>query len=540
MDKVHFQQGARGGECGRHDMRLISNTGYDDVFVYFPGIDEPGGWTLAEPAVYHVVRQSSGEVRVPGFFNISDDPKFLVFKAQGEMDYYLSLSDGHLHADAYDFLHSSMSDVLSGANPMVSGIIGYYEYSDNSLYLRFDTPCVVIIRLSPVDDGSLQRDSRLLFSNEPLEFAYDAHWIIDWAKRIDGSCWDVNGKVRYCKALSGTGRRDMLDHNLLPVWKRGVLACEVPCSEWLGSIGRFRDLFANAPEEDCSVVDSISVSGGSMGVARHFRFVYRTAYPGVYQFRCYGSGEAAVSIDGDVFYGEFDWERLFTFSKELESGFHEFDVFYWRDYYPSFSFQIGNGSGGFSLVNPVYVGNSCDMDVFAPFAELYGGEGALSMPGEYVHMTGDSELRSIAWNVHDECTLSMWLRFSGHEPGQEYPYAVLVGENGLVTIVRVSPDTLEIRCGFDPNGAISHVFSAGEWFNVCVAMTGRLLAYYFNIDENGYREYNYSGEFEKRYLVGSGAGSHPGEFDIGGIALVDRALKQYEVNSLAINMEPVK
>ena len=97
-------------------MKLIRNTEYDNIYTYFPGIDYPASWTLQNPAVYSYVKNSENvqQVNIPSFKYMSEEPKYLLFKAQGEVHYQLQSSGFNFNSAydifLYDYLHYKLKD----------------------------------------------------------------------------------------------------------------------------------------------------------------------------------------------------------------------------------------------------------------------------------------------------------------------------------------------------------------------------------------------------------------------------------------------
>lgn len=192
-------------------MRLITNSPHRKSVVYYPGVDFPYRWTASNPAVYHRVVLAGGYAEEPGAVGVSEEPRYMLFMAEGGVEYAMS-ADGErrLKVEAFDYL---------GVSKSLLGNITYRGFANGAIgggsWFVF-TPrgrMLVMARFMPLtpSDVFTQYDSyrkiRIRIDPEPLEFDYGTSRMVrDWAGRIDGSRWSVNGKSPASSSLSGIGR----------------------------------------------------------------------------------------------------------------------------------------------------------------------------------------------------------------------------------------------------------------------------------------------------------------------------------------------
>ena len=196
-------------------MRLVTNTPYNTVLASFHGIENPRGWSLDSPAVWHAVANSTignNTFNVPGSINISGSDKWLLFLAKGGITYTIERDQATgiiLRFRTYDYINTSRQSLSEDtAIPMHTGQVNY----GTPIGFSFDKTQYVIVRFDPMTErdvfepGSSQMTTRVSFSPKPISFSYDDKIIRDWAHRIDGTSWSAAGRLNRFDCLSEISR----------------------------------------------------------------------------------------------------------------------------------------------------------------------------------------------------------------------------------------------------------------------------------------------------------------------------------------------
>lgn len=194
-------------------MKLLTNKDYNSIFVYFPGIDFPAAWTLDNPAVYHYIKERS-ENRII-ITNLTMQGKYLLFKAQGGIKYslYASSNTSQYYSDSlkgyfYDYLNYSKDDVIYNVNFLKQFVIPSNNYDDEKkVEFSFNQSTYVLMKILPNNETALPESNKptksfnIYFNNLFLQFDYTSHWIRDWVNRVDGTTWDISGKLNTSNSL---------------------------------------------------------------------------------------------------------------------------------------------------------------------------------------------------------------------------------------------------------------------------------------------------------------------------------------------------
>lgn len=193
-------------------MKLLTNKHYNSIFTYFPGIDFPNAWTLENPAVFHYVKDNNYNRVLLSKFTLMSDVKYLLFKAERNINYAISAQsfnsnyyyyNNNLKVSFYDFLSFSKSDVEKDKNAIKNFVIK----SNYDNYFSFTYPTYILMKITPNNEDALSKHNStekryyLYFNNNLLQFDCNSHFIRDWTKKIDGTTWNVNGKLNSSNSL---------------------------------------------------------------------------------------------------------------------------------------------------------------------------------------------------------------------------------------------------------------------------------------------------------------------------------------------------
>lgn len=196
-------------------MKILTNKNYNSILSYFPGVDYPSGdsnsWSLDNPAVYFYVKDNiENKVELPKF-TMKSQAKYLLFKTYGKVEYQVFISsrnvfcNGNLKAYFYDYLDFLKVDVQKSQNylyqfdipPIIESsdeIKQFYDFS-------FDFPTYILMKIVCNNQESLNKNFTLNFNHPFLQFNYEAHWIRDWGKKVEGKAWNTNGKLNSSNSL---------------------------------------------------------------------------------------------------------------------------------------------------------------------------------------------------------------------------------------------------------------------------------------------------------------------------------------------------
>lgn len=183
-------------------MKLISNKNYNSTLSYFVGVDFPNKWEIDNPAIYYEVKDENNEFVVVPLFKLMSQSKYLLFKVADGINYKLYTSDWNQYFDQgiriyfYDYLNYKKEDVLKNQNYIYTN-----DNTSNQVSFEFQFPTYILMKISPTNEYSLNRNYYIYFSNPTLQFDYSDHWVRD-LKRVDGKSWNYNGKVNNLKSLS--------------------------------------------------------------------------------------------------------------------------------------------------------------------------------------------------------------------------------------------------------------------------------------------------------------------------------------------------
>ena len=195
-------------------MKLLTNKNYNSIFIYFPGVDYPNAWTLENPAVYHYVKDVNyNKITVN---NLTVQGKYLLFKAQGGIKYRVDAQSNNnqiyysnsLKAYLYDYFNYSKQDVLNNVRYIKEFVIPSTSNSDSKeSEFSFNQSTYVLMKILPNNETALpeknnpEKSFNVFFNNSFLQFDYHAHWIRDWVNRVDGTTWNINGKLNTANSL---------------------------------------------------------------------------------------------------------------------------------------------------------------------------------------------------------------------------------------------------------------------------------------------------------------------------------------------------
>ncbi len=219
-------------------MKLISNKSSDRFLRYFPEIDESATrWSQNSPAVCH-----GPSITVPKFESVSTDQRCFVFKVVAGSNCVMSVDMSHLqnfgnigfafNVKIYDYIRFEL---------IQTGRIGIARRSANEGWisipynLKVDTNVanvlladISIMTVDYIAQYCVERNVIINFSNPDdanvspvVDFDTSCHYVIDYPNAIDGSCWNMAGKVYRHKSLYDMGRRHFPYKNIPKGFVRG-------------------------------------------------------------------------------------------------------------------------------------------------------------------------------------------------------------------------------------------------------------------------------------------------------------------------------
>lgn len=186
-------------------MRLIKCNSQASLFNYFRGVDNPAGWTLESPAVWHEVKVLQHNIEFATFMLHSFlDEKFMLAKFSGGSAYEVrSYSDVRLLCKTYDYLNLLDNPALIDTPLHTFNM----EYVEGSQHISFAKDTLVLMAFSSEADFSLNVEIRVGFNLEPMQFVHGAGYYRDWRGGIGEGEWSVTGKLNSNYSLGQMGRR---------------------------------------------------------------------------------------------------------------------------------------------------------------------------------------------------------------------------------------------------------------------------------------------------------------------------------------------
>lgn len=535
-------------------MKLITNKKDNTVLQYFPQVDYPKNWQLSNPAVFQEVKNTSVNssqnqfedyedyVVIDKFVNLSQSPKYLLFKLAANLQYILYTDNNYsVNVFLYDYLQVSSRNIINKENYILQGIIG----GENTVYIRFNEPSIILMQIFPYDYYSLNNNIRLYFSEPPLNLQYDAHWQRDWKNKIDGTSWNITGKIYRQPNIVYQDRRHFYIFNKLQPYKRKkVYAYALKSNNFLGNIIQMKKMFSDITDDmfvqisDVYIQPEISFLGFTKNFIVKMKFLYFVKEKNIegQNFSFNGNGQIGVVIDNDK---NFYDENHLQINIQLNPGFHYFQIYY-NAPYDNYNFVFNILRYGYydQISNEdFYLTNNCDTDVYIPYNQIYKYADAYVLADGYLIMNEQASFTVYCRDITNMCTISMMLYFYANDTN--YPYVIMESDN--IIIQRINKTELHIRLKlYDQsvgdeslNELVVLECPSNIWHHLCLILTNTMISWYFDLNNNGYKDVNISESFifDNRYVFGKVNGNN-GNFLIYNVVFLKKALKQNEVNRL--------
>ena len=549
-------------------MKLVSNKPYDSLFVYFPGIDDIEGWTEQNPAVYHeICGHDDGDYVELRLSNYSQAPKYFVFRARGGVDHVMhSVGETRARVSLYDWLEYSSTDLASGSNALIDGTIG----GEDSIYIREETPITFLARVVPVQNDyySIDRTLRISFSNPPEPFDISPHFIRDWRNRIDGTCWNVAGKVRDCMRLSDIGRRSMPTMNVLEAWRHGVYAKAVEWNDMMGGTDGLKSIFEGDEnfvsygthrnisftyEDNAHYYDDgqtvqvkpFGLDGTPMAVRMETLLYSASRRRASFQFSGNGEFHAEVA-DSSMYKGFSQSSNAYLYDVQLEKGYNRVSIWYNSPKdgsKPRMSMLVDTGYGYYQYIQPnvLFLPNLFDLDESMPFEKVFEGAIVRMMyEDNYIGVPSNSDIPIDVGETPHGFTIGMMLRFPDAYNGL---HGVMHGRGIRISrweenLLRVERDGLQAPLDFQ--------IVPGRWHSLFLMMDDTMVSWYWDLETNGIENWNvhalsstdrlhlgYDGSFMDSPDT-RGRMSY-GTFDVMNIVVSDKIFRQGEINRIYQN-----
>ena len=536
-------------------MKLISNKPYDSLFVYFPSLEEASDWSEEKPFV------CTGErITTPRGFTSFGASFYFVFKVNGGIDYVLSSENDDVHARIllYDFLSYMSSDLRSGKNALVAGDVG----GGSAILVKMDSPTVLIARISPIenDNNSLYEAITVNFSNPLMQIDVAPHYVRDWSNRIDGTCWNVAGKVYDRRTLSDAERRHVPSINLLEAWKHGVYAKFIEWNDHMGGTDGLKWIFENCGDySDNDVYSNVSFTNdnssprvmespfgnGSIAVKME-TMLYSDLDTSAY-FSIFGNGECHVEIGEHSMYCEDLSSPCQMTDVALKKGYNHIKI-----WYNSNALLNGNSVGVVPMLlvqrgndylpsNMLFLPNGFDPDEYVPFEEVFRNAMLRVLyENEYITVPEQAVIPLTIGSAHHGLTVAMALRFPEQFSGL---YGVLHGRG--IRICRRQENKLYIEID-GVNGHIEFPITVNKWHSLFLMMDDTMICWYWDMNTNGIMNANlnvlssnddmYLGKDES-YVNDESTSDEfsSGTFDVMSIVISDKIFRQGEVNRIYEN-----
>ncbi len=251
-------------------MKLVTNKPYDTLFVHYPQLSASGDCTIESPGVWNLLKNPN-ENSCAFNFNVSSAYKYVLFKVIGGVDYVISCTDSNLEFFLYDYgdlIVDENKNILT--QPISSGILNWTSFG----LVNIEYSRTLLLAIKPVSYNYIGR-STVVLSEKSLDVELNEHWERDWQNRIDGTCWDVCGKVRQMQSLSEIGKRHLPVYSPCPVLCDGAHYC---CIDYLGqqinSVDDFENAFSNGKVVESGVCSNVMPIGSGEKLIRFDFLLY--------------------------------------------------------------------------------------------------------------------------------------------------------------------------------------------------------------------------------------------------------------------------
>lgn len=538
-------------------MKLISNKPYDSLFVYFPSLEETSDWSEEKPYV------CTGErITTPRGFTSFEASFYFVFKVNGGIDYVLSSENDDAHARIllYDFLSYMSSDLRDGKDALIDGEIG----GGSAILVKMDSPTVLIARISPIDgdSNSLYKAITVNFSNPLMKIDVAPHYVRDWSNRIDGTCWNVAGKVYDRRALSDAERRHVPSINPLEAWKHGVYAKAVEWNDYMGGTDGLKWIFEDCEDySDNDVYSNVSFTNdnsyssprvmeqpfGSGRIAVKMEtMLYSDSDTSVY-FRIFGNGECHIEIGENSTYCDDLSMSCYMTDVALKKGYNHIKIWYNSNVLvndnsvgvvPLLLVQCGND---YLPSNMLFLPNGFNPDEYISFDDVFRNAMVRVLyENEYVTVPEQTVIPLTIGNTPHGLTVAMALRFPEQFGGL---YGVLHGRG--IRVCRRQENKLYIEID-GVNGHLEFPITVSKWHSLFLMMDDTMICWYWDMNTNGIMNANinvlsrnddmYLGKDES-YINDDSTRDEfsSGTFDVMSIVISDKIFRQGEVNRIYEN-----
>jgi len=413
-------------------MKLVANKLYDTLFVYFPSLSLDWDYTIDKPGLWHLMRNDSNQATIR--FNLSSVYKYVLFGVEADLDYIITCY-GHDNWQAQydyaiydygDFELDQQRNILS--SPIETGILS--RNSSALVNLPYSRTLLLAIKPSYYDHTG---QALLSFSQATPTIQTSEHWERDWQQRIDGTSWDVSGKVNAVESLSDIGRRALPSVSALPILCDGVKYQIIQYSgQKISCVGDFENAFANSGVAEEGVIDFPKKVGEGTKIVKFDFLVYATA-DRYQEYSLTTWSECAFACNG---VRQF-WQSDGRIHWQLKQGFNKATLYV---------LQKDLSYNGTWLQVSAYVANLFNIDQRIDFSVL-NQDRLLFRAGLDLQPT---ILNSIRISKMGQYCLSFFVRTEPYENLTTY----YIMQSNQVSIMRYGEDELLVTAGNDASATM--------------------------------------------------------------------------------------
>ena len=255
-------------------MKLVTNKPYGTLFVYFPSLSLDWDYTIEKPGLWHLMHNNNNQATIR--FNLSSVYKYVLFGVEANVDYVITCHGydnwqaeyEYAIYDYADFELDEHKNIL--ASPVETGVLG----RSASALVNLPYSRVLLLAIKPLY-YDYTGQVLLQFSQTTPTISTSEHWERDWQNRIDGTSWDVSGKVNEVECLSKMGKRILPSVSELPILCDGARYCAISFDgQQISSIKDFENAFLNASQTESGIVSYPSKVGNGNKLVRFDFLLY--------------------------------------------------------------------------------------------------------------------------------------------------------------------------------------------------------------------------------------------------------------------------
>lgn len=298
-------------------MKLVTNKPYDTLFVYFPSLSLDWDYTIDKPGLWHLMH-SNNQATIR--FNLSSVYKYVLFGVEANLDYVITCHGYDNWQAQYDYAIYDYGDfeldqqrnILS--EPIEIGILSR-DFSA-LVNLPYSRTLLLAIKPSYYDHTG---QALLQFSQTTPAIQTSEHWERDWQQRIDGTSWDVAGKVNEAESLSGINRRTLPSVSALPVLCDGARYQTIQhLGQQISCVEDFENAFANSSIVEEGIADLPKMVGEETKIVK-FDFLIYASEDRYQEYYLKTQGECAFACNN---VRQF-WQNDGSVRLQLRKGFNK-------------------------------------------------------------------------------------------------------------------------------------------------------------------------------------------------------------------------